>query len=87
MQQFVDRLFVTEDPRARLARVPAAKRALIESGQVEEGMTREEVLMALGYPPAHRTPSLNQPDWHYWANRWRQFVVLFEGDKVSRAGR
>jgi hypothetical protein len=57
---------------------------LIEAGSVEPGMTKDEVLMALGYPPAHRTPSLDAPQWHYWQDRWHQFVVYFDGDRVSR---
>jgi hypothetical protein len=62
-------------------------RRLIEQGAVEEGMTREQVLMSLGYPPVHRTPSLDTPAWTYWENRWVTFVVHFEGDKVSRVER
>jgi hypothetical protein len=47
-------------------------------------MTREEVVMTIGYPPAHRTPSLDQPEWHYWKNRWDDYTVVFEGDRVAR---
>jgi outer membrane protein assembly factor BamE (lipoprotein component of BamABCDE complex) len=60
---------------------------LIEQAQVEPGMTRDEVLMSLGYPPAHRTPSLDSPTWTYWANRWATFEVYFDGDRVSRVNR
>jgi hypothetical protein len=63
---------------------PASRLKVIESGGVEPGMTKEEVLTSLGYPPAHRTPSLEAPQWHYWQNRWHQFVVYFDGDRVSR---
>jgi len=59
----------------------------IEQGLVEPGMTKAQVLMALGYPPAHRTPSLEQPIWTYWRNRWDVFMVYFDGDKVDRLGR
>jgi hypothetical protein len=62
-------------------------RSAIEQGYAEAGMTKEEVLMALGYPPAHRTPSLDSAAWTYWQNRWRTFVVYFDGDKVVRVQR
>jgi hypothetical protein len=59
----------------------------IEQGTVETGMTRDQVIMSLGYPPAHRTPSLENPSWTYWQNRWVTMEVYFDGDKVSRVQR
>ena len=44
-------------------------------------------LMAIGYPPLHRTPSLGSSQWTYWANRWATFEVYFDGDKVARVQR
>jgi len=79
---YVSRIFVVDDPRAKLKKVPAKTVRLIEDGQVAEGMTKDQVLMAVGYPPAHRTPSLAQSDWHFWQNRWHQWLVNFDGDKV-----
>jgi len=58
------------------------KRAIM-SGEVEVGMSRAAVLVALGYPPKHKTPSLQGNQWRYWRNRFNTFVVLFEGDKVK----
>ena len=113
MDQYLNRIFLADDPhqklRAEMAPPPAAKGKktakgsksaaaaqaeaegkvvkLIEQAQVEPGMTRDEVLMSLGYPPAHRTPSLDSPTWTYWANRWATFEVYFDGDRVSRVNR
>ena len=87
MDAFVNRLLVDTDPKAKLAHLPTKTRALIEAAQVEPGMTRDEVLMSLGYPPAHRTPSLTAPQWTYWQNRWKTFVVDFTGDRVDRVQR
>ena len=82
--QYLERIFLTADPHARLPKSSVARQKLITQGTVEKGMTRDEVLLALGYPPAHRTPSLTGVDWHYWQNRWHQFVVFFDGDRVDR---
>jgi len=106
MDQYLDRIFLRDDPRAKLSRPaevkvgrggkaarPAAAadneglRKKIEQGVVEPGMTKDQVIMALGYPPAHRTPSLDAPMWTYWANRWATFEVYFDGDRVSRVNR
>ena len=107
MEQFLDRLFVVEDPHARLRKVrvdktrgkktadraTAAQRAevqrineAIERAQVVPGMTRDEVLMAIGYPPAHRS-AITSNDWTYWENRVAEFYVRFDGDKVGQVQR
>ena len=102
-EQYLDRIFLTDAPRlaaspAAVATTKGKKKAVaapvankfakqIEQGLVEPGMSKAEVLMALGYPPAHRTPSLEQPIWTYWRNRWDVFMVYFDGDKVDRIGR
>jgi hypothetical protein len=96
--EYLERVFPRDDPHASLPK--AAKNAKpaqlkdvervrkqVEDGVVEPGMTKKEVIMALGYPPAHRTPSLDAPMWTYWANRWATFEVYFDGDKVSRVNR
>ena len=67
--------------------VPDKTKKLIDEGTVDVGMTRDQVLMSLGYPPAHRTPSLDAPAWTYWQNRWVTMQVYFDGDKVSRVQR
>lgn len=48
------------------------------------GMTREEVLLARGYPPAHQTPDLDSDEWRYWHKRLSQGVVHFKNGKVTR---
>ncbi len=110
MDQYVDRIFLRDDPHMRLrgardggaparaaarGKKGAAPREVrasedgrfekdIEQGVVEPGMTRDQVLMAIGYPPAHRTPSLEANPWTYWQNRWVTMDVYFDGDRVSR---
>lgn len=54
----------------------------INSGIVKVGMSRAAVLAALGYPPKHRTPSLDCDNWRYWSSRFGSFVVSFENDTV-----
>ena len=96
MEEYLDRIFLRADPHDRLPRIgkggkQAAEaekvRKQIEQGVVEPGMTRDQVLMAIGYPPPHRTPSLQAGSWSYWANRWETFDVYFDGDRVARVSR
>jgi hypothetical protein len=77
--QFLDHLFVTEDPRLKLRKVPARQVKLMESGTVAPGMSKDQVLMTLGYPPADRTPSLEAATWTYYASPSQTFTVSFDG--------
>src|SRR5579862_488386 len=79
-QQFLDKLLVPDDPKLTAAHFPRAVQAAIKDGRVEKGMTREQVLMSLGYPPMHRTPSLDATTWTYWYNSWVTYDVAFGDD-------
>ena len=47
-------------------------------------MTRDQVILSLGYPPTHRTPSLREREWTYWYNRWVTYKVVFgDSGKVA----
>lgn len=52
-------------------------------GKVERGMRKEAVLLALGYPPSHKTPSLASCEWRYWKSKFGTFIVSFTNDIVS----
>ena len=56
----------------------------IAAGNAYKGMTRKGVMIALGYPAAHKTPSLDSSTWIYWGNRFRTVGVDFNDQgKVS----
>jgi len=84
MRQYIDKVLVADDPRARIAGYQPAVQDAIRDGRVERGMTRDQVILALGYPATHRTPSIEGSDWLYWYNRWVTYRVVFGADgKVS----
>lgn len=59
----------------------------IKTGKVMEGMTKEGVKTALGYPAKHKTPSEEENVWTYWKDRWRTLTVNFEDGKVKTINR
>jgi hypothetical protein len=84
LEQYLAKVLVANDPKPRIAAYPTAVRQAIESAKVERGMTREQVLLSLGYPATHRTPSLQGKLWTYWYNRWVTYQVAFDdAGKVS----
>jgi hypothetical protein len=57
----------------------------VRNGEVEVGMSKESVLLTRGYPPKHRTPSLDGVEWTYWHNRFKTVSVIFGSDgRVKR---
>jgi len=82
LEQFIQKLVVKNDPKARIARYPEKVRAAIHEGRVIPGMTREQVIIAVGYPPTHRTPILDAPVWNLWASRTNRYEVHFNSKGV-----
>ena len=77
IQAFIDKLVVKNDPKAKIAKYPEKIRTAIHEGRVIPGMTREQVIIAVGYPPTHRTASVNSTVWNHWANRYSRYEVHF----------
>lgn len=68
-----------------LAKFKKSEREAIALAKAQPGMSKEAVIVALGYPPAHKTPSLDSPSWLYWINKWNKIAVEFGSDgKVKR---
>ena len=65
--RWMRKIIVDQDPRIELATWPARTQAAVRSGKVVLGMTRQQVLMALGYPSPADTPNLASGTWHYWS--------------------
>jgi len=79
-QAYFAKVLVETDPHVRFGTYPPKIQLAIKEARVEKGMTREQVIMSLGYPATHRTPSLDQPTWTYWYNRWVTYTVTFGDD-------
>jgi hypothetical protein len=50
----------------------------IKLGKPQVGMTKEGILIALGRPPIHATPSLDAANWLYWNNKWTKDLLEFD---------
>lgn len=48
----------------------------IRAGKIEIGMSRESVIISYGYPPLHRTPSIDTPKWTYYNKGSRDEVLI-----------
>ena len=85
VQDLMGKLVVPKNPRPKIAGWSPNVRAAVEAGKVVNGMTREQVLVAVSYPPTHKTPSLEAPMWQHWQSRAGRFEVYFDANgKVDR---
>lgn len=80
IQQMIARLVVPEDPRLRLQTYDAQTRSAIVSAKVLPGMSREQVVMALGRPRPAETPDLAASDWLYQLGSGEEAFVVFGPD-------
>jgi hypothetical protein len=84
MPTFARRYVVAQNPADKLASYPPKVQTAITSARVAKGMTREQVLMALGYPITSETPHLDANMWRYWLWSFSEFKVFFnEQGEVS----
>lgn len=79
-ETFGRRYIVQDDPRLKLASASPKIREAVESARVTKGMTREQVLMALGYPISSENPNLDAPVWMYWLWSFSPYEVHFGTD-------
>ncbi|NBD07977.1 hypothetical protein [Corallococcus silvisoli] len=76
--------FAKDDPAARIAALSPEDQKQVRAGELARGMSREAVLLALGPPPPHRTPSYQSNRWTYWSSKLSTFEVVFgEDGKVA----
>ena len=87
MNDLMTRLFSTDDPLAPgtpFETFTEEEKKNVRSGTLEEGMGRDAVLMAYGYPPGYDHSSLRSDLWIYWDSRWSKKMLSFENDLLVR---
>ena len=80
INKLLDRTFAVT--KVDLSKFSKATRESILRGEVKIGMSKDAVILARGYPPAHKTPSLKDNNWRYWVNRFNTTLYHFKNDKV-----
>lgn len=80
MEEFAKRYMVKDDPRLKVASAPPKIRQAIESARVTKGMTREQVLIAIGYPISSENPHLDASVWKYWLWSFSPYTVSFDSN-------
>lgn len=77
LEDWARKIVVADDPRRKIADWPASARDAVRAGKVALGMSKEQVIVSLGYPPMHHTASLDAPQWKYWHTGFGSFLVVW----------
>lgn len=75
---YLSQYFGTECVSDKIKNLSSKDRAGIKAGVVDFGMTKQGVIYAIGYPPAHQTSSIEADEWKYWIHRFRTMRVKFD---------
>jgi hypothetical protein len=78
----LDKFFGTMCNTNRLDTMSEIDRRGISQGRALTGMSKEAVILAIGYPPEHVTPTLESNTWKYWRTRFATQLVSFVDGKV-----
>lgn len=85
MRDYIASTFTTENPLKKIPAKTAREKQVserIRRGEVVPGMTRREVELAYGPPPAVRTPDKRNETWIYWRSPELTIRVIFRDDVV-----
>jgi len=84
IDRHLDRYFGRSCDKAKIQQMSQVDRDGILQGQALPDMTKDAVILAIGYPPEHATPNLEANAWRYWKNRWGDTILVhFEDGKVT----
>ena len=86
-EQWLSTIILREDPRINNAAWALEVRQAIAQGKVLIGMTKEQAIVALGYPLPTRTPNLDSNVWRYWQNSTVQYDVYWDNERVSQVAK
>ena len=77
---FAGRYVVLEDPAPVIASWPGKVQQAVRQSRVTPGMTRQQVIAALGYPISSENPDLDADLWRYWLGSFEEFQLHFAAD-------
>jgi hypothetical protein len=76
--EFAKRYVVTDDPNLKIRTFPKNIQDAIAAARLTKGMTREQVLMSVGYPVSSENHNLSDKTWRFWLTSFGEFHVKFD---------
>ncbi|MDD5727698.1 MAG: hypothetical protein PHV59_03955 [Victivallales bacterium] len=83
MEAYIKSIFTLETRQQLCKGISTTETDMILRGDIWRGMTKSQVLLALGIPAACRTPSILNNTWVYWTTEDSVYRVVFRNDRVN----
>jgi hypothetical protein len=80
LDQYIKKFIVNDDPRPRITSYSVAIQEAIRQGKVMVGMTREQCIVAVGYPVTSENVTLDAPVWRLWRSSGGEYRLYFGPD-------
>lgn len=80
LEAFMKRYVVADDPNAKIASFPPKIQQAIKTARLRPGMTREQVIMSVGWPVTSENPNVDAKLWRMWLWSFSEFQVVFGDD-------
>lgn len=77
LEQYIRRIIVPDNPNIKLATFPKEVQNAIKLGKVMKGMTKEQVIMSVGYPLTEENPTMDAPLWRMWIDSFSEYQLLW----------
>jgi outer membrane protein assembly factor BamE (lipoprotein component of BamABCDE complex) len=77
LQQWTAKMIVTDDPNIKIASFPDDIKNAIRQGRLTKGMTKEQVIMSVGYPLTSENSSLDARVWRMWVSSFEEYQVIW----------
>lgn len=78
LEQWVAKIVISNDPKPRIAKYPAKIRDAVRAGQLVTGMSKEQVITAVGYPLTSENSSLDAPTWRMWVSSFGEYQLNWD---------
>ena len=78
LETFAKRYVIPENPASKIVTFPKKTQEAIASARLTKGMTREQVLMSVGYPVSSENPNIDAKTWRFWLWSFSEFKVKFD---------
>jgi hypothetical protein len=77
---WVRKIVINDDPRPKIASFAPTVQEAIRLGKVMIGMTREQCIIAVGYPLTSENVTLDAPSWRMWRSSGGEYQLNFSRD-------